>query len=276
MKNDRANGRSLDNRNPQIIQSWMPFWEWLYKYYFRVTSDGWSHIPSEKVLLVGSHNGGIAVPDMSMTMYDWFRHFGTHRRVYGLTHPSVWKISPSVGKIAEQIGAVVAEPQMAIAAFKSDASVLVYPGGREDVFRPHSQRNQIYFANRKGFIKLALRQQVPIIPIISHGAHDTLFILTDIYDLVKQLHDWGIPWMFDVDPEVFPIYLGLPWGIGIGPLPNIPLPVKIHIRILEPIVFPRSGRKASRDRDYVDECYETVMIKMQSGLDNLVNQKNLG
>ena len=283
MKKNQANGWSLDNRDPQAIKSWMPFWEWFYKYYFRVTSDGWEHIPLEKVLLVGSHNGGMAVPDMAMTMYDWFRHFGTQRPVYGLMHPSVWKVNPSLGKIAEQTGAVVAHPQMAIAALRSNASVLVYPGGAQDVFRPHSQRNQINFAGRKGFIKLALRERVPMIPIISHGAHDTLFILGDIYDLIQQLHAWGMPWLFNVDPEVFPIYLGLPWGVGFGPLPNIPLPAKIHIRILEPIVFPRNGKKASRDpkarrkpnRDYVDECYQTVMMRMQSALDCLVKQKNM-
>ncbi len=275
MKQNRTNGWSLDNRDPQVIESWMPFWEWFYKYYFRVTSDGWEHIPSDKVLLVGSHNGGMAVPDMVMSMYDWFSHFGTQRRVYGLMHHSVWKINPYLGKIAEKTGAIVARPQMAIAALRSNASVLVYPGGAQDVFRPHSQRNQINLAGRKGFIKLALREQVPIIPIISHGAHDTLFVLGDIYDLMKQLHHWGMPWMFDTDPEVFPLYLGLPWGISFGPLPNIPLPAKIHLRVLPQIVFLRNGKKASRDRDYVDECYETVMNTMQSGLDRLVKQKNL-
>ncbi|MCC0176556.1 acyltransferase family protein [Waterburya agarophytonicola K14] len=271
----KANGWSLENRDPQVIESLMPFWEWFYKYYFCVTSDGWEHIPEAKTLLVGSHNGGLATPDMVMTMYDWFGHFGTQRRVYGLMHPSVWKINPSLGKIAEQTGAVVAHPQMAIAALKSNASVLVYPGGAQDVFRPHSQRNQINLAGRKGFIKLALREEVPIIPIISHGAHDTLFVLGDIYDLMQQFHEWGMPWLLDTDPEVFPIYLGLPWGIGFGPLPNIPLPAKIHIRILPPIVFPKNGKEASRDRNYVDECYETVMKTMQSGLDRLVNQKNM-
>ena len=275
MKQNRTNGRSLDNRNPQVIQSWMPFWEWLYKYYFRVTSDGWEHIPSDKVLLVGSHNGGMAVPDTTMAMYDWYCHFGTQRRVYGLMNPDVWKIDPSLGKIGEQLGAIIARPQMAIAALRSDASVLVYPGGMQDVFRPHSQRDRINFAGRKGFIKLALREKVPIVPIISHGAHDTLFILGDIYDLMKQLHDWGMPWMFDVDPKVFPIYLGLPWGISFGPLPNIPLPAKIHLRVLPPIVFSRSGKRASQDRSYVDECYETVINTMQLGLDCLVKQKNI-
>ncbi len=272
-KSNLTNGWSLNARNPELIESFMPFWEWFYHYYFRVKTDGWHHISSQgKVLLVGSHNGGLATPDMVMTMYDWFRYFGTQRPVYGLMHNSVWRVNPSLARLGEQTGAIAAHPKMAIAALQSGASVLVYPGGAQDVFRPYTQRNQINLAGRKGFIKLALREKVPIMPIISQGAHDTLFVLGDIYELVKQFHDWGMPWLFDTDPEVFPIYLGLPWGISLGPLPNIPLPVQIHTRVLPPIILPKSGKKAARDRVYVDQCYDLVVNTMQQGLDRLVQE----
>ncbi|MDJ0568566.1 MAG: lysophospholipid acyltransferase family protein [Pleurocapsa sp. MO_192.B19] len=272
-KSNLTNGWSLNARNPELIESFMPFWEWFYHYYFRVKTDGWHHISSQgKVLLVGSHNGGLATPDMVMTMYDWFRHFGTQRPVYGLMHNSVWRINPSLARLGEQTGAIAAHPKMAIAALQSGASVLVYPGGAQDLFRPYTQRNQINLAGRKGFIKLALREEVPIMPIISYGAHDTLLVLGDIYDLVKQFHDWGMPWLFNTDPEVFPIYLGLPWGISLGPLPNIPLPVQIHTRVLPPIVLPKSGKTAARDRVYVDRCYDLVVNTMQQGLDRLVQE----
>lgn len=266
-------GWSLEARDPQVIESLMPKWEWFYRYYFRVQTDGWHHIPPEcKVLLVGSHNGGMASPDMFMMMYDWFCRFGTKRLAYGLMHPHIWKVNPDVAGLAQKCGAVVAHPKMAIAAFNKDASVLVYPGGAQDVFRPHSQRHQINFAGRKGFIKLALREEVPIIPAISLGAHDTLFVLGDCYEQAKQLHQWGMPWLFDLDPEVFPIYLGLPWGVALGPLPNLPLPVQIHTRICAPITFERYGKKAASDRAYIDSCYERVVAQMQQELDRLVEE----
>ncbi len=263
------NGWSLAGRDPKIIESFMPYWEWLYRYYFRVKTDGWQHIPEGKVLIVGSHNGGLAAPDMLMMMVDWFRRFGTERLVYGLTHPSVWKASPGLAELAVKVGAVQAHPKMAIAAFKKGASVLVYPGGAQDVFRPYAQRHQIHFAGRKGFIKLALREKVPILPAISYGAHETLIVLGDCYQQVQQLHDWGMPWLFAVDPEVFPIYLGLPWGISFGPLPNLPLPVPIYTRVCAPIIFEKYGKKASGDRVYVDACYEQVVKQMQHELDQL-------
>ena len=247
----------------------MPLWQFFYDYYFRVQTEGWHRIPKEKILLVGSHNGGLAAPDMIMFMYDWFRKFGTHRPVYGLMHPQIWKINPNLAQLAAETGAIAAHPRMAIAAFQKNASVLVYPGGAQDVFRPHAQRHKINLAGRKGFIKLALRERVKIIPIISTGAHDTLFVVNDYYDLAQKFHQWGMPWLLNFDPQVFPIYLGLPWGIGIGPLPNIPLPVQIKTRVCPPIIFEKYGKQAAKNRVYVDNCYDLVVEQMQTELDDL-------
>jgi 1-acyl-sn-glycerol-3-phosphate acyltransferase len=265
-------GWSLDQRDPRFIASIMPLLEWFYQHYFRVQTSGWENIPiDEKVLFVGSHNGGLAAPDMVMMMYDWFRRYGVEKPVYGLMHPTAWEVFPPIAELAAKAGAVMAHPKMAYAALRSGASVLVYPGGAEDVFRPHYLRNKIYFAGRQGFIKLALRENVPIVPVISAGAHDTLFVLADIYNIVQQFHNWGMPWLLGIDPVVFPIYLGLPWGLAIGPFPNIPLPVRIHTRVCPPIRFARYGREAASDRNYVNECYELVVNQMQQELDQLVS-----
>lgn len=266
-------GWSLQERNANFIKLLMPIWELLYRYYFRVQTSGWENIPSQdKVLLVGSHNGGISAPDMHMMMYDWFRRFGVERPVYGLMHPKSWQVSPEIGQLAAKVGAIIAHPRMARAALRSGASLLVYPGGPQDLFRLHSQRHQIYFAGRKAFIKLALRENVPIIPVISTGAHDTLIVLSDIYPFAEKIHEMGIPWLFNVDPEVFPVYLGLPWGLSIGPLPNIPFPVTIHTRVCPQIVFEKYGAEAALDKVYVNECYEIVVSKMQYELDMLVKE----
>ncbi len=250
----------------------MPLWGWFYQHYFRVQTSGWENIPPGQVLLVGSHNGGLASPDMVMMMYDWFRHFGIERPVYGLMHPQVWRASPPLAQLAAQVGALEAHPKMAIAALRQGASVLVYPGGAQDVFRPHHQRHRIHLAGRQGFIKLALREAVPIVPAISIGAHDTLMVLADFYPQMQQLNAWGMPWLLGLDPQVFPIYLGLPWGLGIGPLPNLPLPMQIHTRVCTPIRFERYGIEAAGDRAYVEACYTQVQTQMQAELDRLVEE----
>jgi 1-acyl-sn-glycerol-3-phosphate acyltransferase len=267
-------GWSLDLRNPNVIRTLMPLWGWFYHYYFRVQASGWEHISLDQpTLFVGSHNGGLAAPDLVMMMYDWFQRFGYKHPIYGLMHPHVWKVAPPrLAQFAAEVGAVVAHPKMAIAALNQGASVLVYPGGAQDVFRPHALRHKICLGDNYAFIKLALRYRVPIMPLVSWGAHDTLIVLADLYPLVRDLHAWGMPWLLGIDPEVFPVYLGLPWGLALGPLPNIPLPVQIHTRICAPIRFEHYGRDAADDRAYVRNCYQIVHAKMQQELDWLIQQ----
>ena len=124
-------------RDPDLIRRLMPFWGWLFHHYFRVVSDGWEHIPPEgQLLFVGSHNGGLAAPDMHMVMYDWFRRFGLKRRVLGLAHPKVWMGYPPLADLASRTGAIPYHPRLALAALEQGESLLVYPGGGQDTFRP--------------------------------------------------------------------------------------------------------------------------------------------
>jgi 1-acyl-sn-glycerol-3-phosphate acyltransferase len=267
-------GESLDDRNPELIRQLLPFFGGVYRYYFRVKTDGWEHIPPKgKVLLVGSHNGGLAAPDTVMIAYDWFRRFGPDRPVYALMEPNMWRVFPGVARLATQVGAIQAHSAMAVAALRRHATVLIYPGGVQDVFRPHARRHEVCFFGQTGFIKLALMEEVPIVPLISVGAHDTLVVLADLYPQLSQfLQAQGWPWPLDLDPGTLPIYLGLPWGLAIGPWPNIPLPVPLHTRVCPPIIFDRYGVAAAHDAAYVEVCYEQVRQAMQQGLDRLVQE----
>lgn len=260
----------LDQRDPKLLQSFLPIWQFLYDWYFRVETEGWHHIPQQgSFLLVSSHNGGLASPDLSMFFFDWVRRFGAERPVYGLMQQEAFTSARMLRSVA-RAGAVPATVRMAAAAFKRESPVLVYPGGAEDLFRPYSRRNEIELAGRKGFIKLALRENVPIIPLVSVGAHETLVVLTDCKELMSFLRQFDLVDASTPLTQIFPIYLGLPWGIGIGFAPNIPLPAKIYTKVCSPIRFERSGREAARDRAYVDACYQQVYQAMQTSLDDLV------
>ncbi len=257
-------------RDPRVIRRLMPLWEWFYRHYFRVRTSGWEHMPGHgQVLLVGSHNGGLATPDLPMFLVDWVRRFGTDRQVYGLTHAKVWKAFPAAADLAARVGAVPFHARQAIALLQQGHSLLVYPGGGEDAFRPHRRRDRIEFAGRTGFIRLALWHELPVIPLISWGGHDTLVVLEDCTAQARRLHELGMPWLLGIDPEVFPVYLGLPWGLAFGPLPNLPLPARIHTRVCAPVLFERTGYAASRDRAYVQACYVQVVAHMQAELDRL-------
>jgi len=266
-------GWSLGDRDPEMIRRLLPTFDWVYRYYFQVKTDGWEYIPDGQGLLIGSHNGGLAAPDTLMMTYDWMRHFGTERLIYALMEPRMWSALPVMARMATQVGAIRAEPQMALKALNRGASLLIYPGGAKDVFRPYQLRHRIYLNGQKGFIKLALEYDLPIVPLISYGAHETLIVLADIYDDLKGLFAGNVPWLLGIDPGVFPIYLGLPWGLAIGPLPNLPLPRYLHTRVCPPIRFDRTGRDAAHDAVYVDTCYHQVEQTMQTALDALVAEE---
>ena len=87
---------------------------------------------------------------------------------------------------------------------------------------------------------------------------------------LSKLHEQGMPWLLDVDPEVWPIYRGRPWGIGVGPLLNIPFPKPIRLKVGQPIYFERSGAKATKDQTYLWHCYDRVHRQMQQDLNELV------
>ena len=56
--------------------------------------------------------------------------------------------------------------------------MLVYPGSDLDTFRPFRDRDKIVLGGRKGFLELALRERVPIVPVVTAGTHEQIIVLT--------------------------------------------------------------------------------------------------
>ena len=99
-------GLSLDQRDPQFIKSTlMPILDWFYHHYFKVTTDGWENVPEAgKVMIIGSHNGGLTSPDMFMAIYELVPAIlGTERPTYALTHPNLWKLAPFLAEPAVKV-----------------------------------------------------------------------------------------------------------------------------------------------------------------------------
>lgn len=143
--------------------------------------------------------------------------------------------------------------------------MLVYPGGDIDSWRAQRDRDKVVFGPRRGYIRLALREAVPIVPVISAGAHDTWYVLSDGRWLAKLLR---------VDRKLrlkaWPIVLSVPWGLTIGPpLPYLPLRTRIDQEVLEPMHFERTGEEAAADDEYVESCHRRVHGAMQRTLTRL-------
>ena len=162
-------------------------------------------------------------------------------------------------------GTVAASHANSRTALDSGAALLVYPGGDWEVHRPTWERNRVDFAGRKGFIRLALDADVPIVPVVSIGGQETALFLSRGAWLAQLLR-------LDryMRLKVLPISLALPWGLNIGDfLGHFPLPAKLTVEVLEPI----DVREQFGDEPDLDEVYEYVTRVMQETLDTLAAER---
>ena len=256
----------LDERDPDYIRERLPLMWLLASIWFRGEVRGLGNIPDEgPVLLVGNHSGGNMTPDTILFTLAFSTFFGVERRFYQLAHNLVLAM-PTLGAL-RKFGTVAASPANASQALSSGAALLVYPGGDYDVHRPSWLGKRIDFGGRKGFIRLALEQDVPVVPVVSVGGQETALFLTRGEGLARSL--W-LDRLFRL--KVLPISLALPWGLNVGDmLGHIPLPAKLTIETL-PAIHLREEFGPDPD---VDEIYDHLVRLMQETLDALASERRL-
>ncbi len=256
----------LDERDPDYIRENLPRLWLLSSLWFRGEVRGLGNIPEDgAVLMVGNHSGGNMTPDTNVFTLAFTAYFGVERAFHQLAHNLVLSM-PGLGFL-RKFGTVAASHENAEKALKAGAALLVYPGGDYEVHRPSWESNKVDFGGRKGFIRLALAHDVPIVPIVSIGGQETALFLSRGEGLAKML-------MLDrfFRLKVLPISLALPWGLNMGDmLGHIPLPAKITVEALPPIHL----REEFGDEPDVDEVYEHVMRLMQETLDALSAERTL-
>ena len=158
-----------ERRDPAFIESIRPLLE-TYVRYFRPEVRGFEEIPDQgPFLVVGNHSGGATPPDLPILMTKWWAERGVEEPVYGLFHTMMIGM-PGLGPSLHKAGALEAGWDNAEAVLGEGGIVIVYPGGDREALRPFADRDRIDFGDRKGFIRLALRAGVPIVPAVSCGA----------------------------------------------------------------------------------------------------------
>jgi 1-acyl-sn-glycerol-3-phosphate acyltransferase len=198
----------------------------------------------------------------------WWRRFGRRRPLHGTAHDALMA-APLIGSYFRRMGVIPAAPDSISAALAAGQDVALWPGGERDSLRPWTKRDTAILAGRMGFVRLAIRSQVPIVPIATVGGPDSMPVLASGKRLAKA---------FQLDKvarlKMFPIALQAPWGISPALLPEIPLPTKIRTEFQEPIVVERDADRAE-DRDYVESVYDEVTAAIQGGIDKLARRRRL-
>jgi 1-acyl-sn-glycerol-3-phosphate acyltransferase len=263
---ERAGQWDLEGVDDTFMDRQKYLWNPLMDYWFRMEIEGWEHLPEPPVLLIGIHSGAPFVWDAWTVGIQWWRRFGTDRPLHGTAHDALMA-APLIGSYFRKMGVLPAAPDSIASALEAGHDVALWPGGEIDSLRPWTDRDQAVLAGRKGFIRMAIRAGVPIVPIATVGGPDSMPVLARGRRLAKALQLDKFARL-----KMFPISIQAPWGISPAMLPELPLPTKIRTAFQPPVKLSRAPAKAKDDK-YVERKYDEVQQSIQDGMDTLARRR---
>jgi 1-acyl-sn-glycerol-3-phosphate acyltransferase len=234
-------------------------YEPLYRYWFRAEWDGLEKIPTDGgALLVANH--AAAIPsDAPVIMHGIETEL--HRPVYGMAD-HLFKAVPIVGTLWSRSGGVAAHPENAYRLLREQRQLaLVFPEGSKGPGKHFTQRYRLRRFGRGGFVEIAMRAGVPIVPITVVGAEESMPIVYKSQALAKAI---GAPYV--------PLTANM---LLFGPLLGTILyfPAKFRLRVLDPVRFdvPPDQERYSKSR-VMDEA-EAIRVAMQENLYDMLRQR---
>jgi 1-acyl-sn-glycerol-3-phosphate acyltransferase len=264
---ERAGDWTLEGQDLQFMERQKYFWNPLMDYWFRMEIEGWERLPEPPALLIGIHSGAPFVWDAWTVGIQWWRHFGDERTLHGTAHDALMA-APLIGNYFRRMGVLPAAPDSISSALAAGHDVALWPGGEIDSLRPWTKRDEAVLAGRKGFVRMAIKAGVPIVPISTVGGPDSMPVLTSGRKLSKVLQIDKLARL-----KTFPIAISAPWGIGPALLPEIPLPTKIRTAFQDPIEVVSGDPERAKDDAYVSAKYDEVQQAIQRGMDTLARRR---
>src|SRR5438105_10376098 len=230
----------------------------LYRQLFRVEWEGLEKIPTDGgALLVANH--AAAIPsDAPVIMHGVEEEL--HRPGYGLAVP-ICKAVPVVGTMWARAGGVAAHPENAYRLLREQQQlVLVFPEGTKGPGKLYRERYQLRRFGRGGFVEIAMRAGVPVIPIAVVGAEESMPV---IYKNATLARMFRLPYV--------PLTANM---LLLGPLGLLMyFPAKFKLRVLDPVHFdvPAEQERYSRSR-IMDEA-EGIRLRLQETLYEMLRQR---
>ena len=230
----------------------------VYSSWFRVEWEGIDKIPTDGgALLVGNHAGAIP-SDAPVIMHGVETELG--RPVYGLAD-YLFRGLPVVGTLWSRAGGVPARPDNAYRLLHDQKKLaLVFPEGEKGPSKPYAQRYRLQRFGRGGFIEIAMRAGVPVVPIAVVGSEETMPLLWQIPQLARALR---VPY--------FPVTANM---VLMGPLGlAVPFPAKFRLRVLDPVTFDAEPGQERYPKSEVLEESERIRESMQHALDDMLRRR---
>jgi 1-acyl-sn-glycerol-3-phosphate acyltransferase len=213
--------------------------------------------PDGPVLFVANHGFGGIVDLNLLAVAAAYEQLDDDRDVVTLTHAIAWKLG--VGRMLEEFDARPAGHDTAMRAIDEGKHVLVFPGGDIDAMKPWSDRNRVLFSGRSGFARLAMEANVPVVPIVTAGAGESLLVLSN----GKRLAELTGARKF-LRMHSLPVSVSVPWGVSVGLaglLPYLPLPTKLTTTIL-PTMRPLDDESAETFAERVHSAMQSELTAM--------------
>lgn len=230
----------------------------VYSSWFRAEWEGLEKIPRfGGALLIGNHAGAIP-SDAPVIMHGVETELG--RPVYGLAD-YFFRTVPVVGTLWSRAGGVPARPDNAYRLLHDQGQLaLVFPEGVKGVSKPFSDRYQLRRFGRGGFVEIAMRAGVPVVPIAVIGSEETMPVLWQLPQLAQAL---GLPF--------FPITANM---LVMGPLGLVvPFPAKLRLRVLDPVSFDVEPDQERYPKSRIFEESERIRQSMQDALYDMLSRR---
>ena len=214
---------------------------WLYRNYFRASAFGIEHIPATgRVLFVSNHSGQLPFDGLVIGAAT-FLEPPQPRLVRSMVEYFVPSV-PFASYLFARWGQITGTPENCRRLLAAEEAVLVFPEGARGISKPFSKRYQLAEFG-KGFMRLALEMQTPIVPVAVIGAEEQAPAV-NVKPLARLL---GTP--------SFPIVPYPPF------VPLLPLPVKYRVYFGEPMTFTGDP---DDDEEVLDEKVKQVKNRIQS------------
>ncbi len=239
--------------DPSVVDRLNPVLDFLYERYWRVEAQGVEHVPEGPCIIVCNHSG--ALPFDGPMVRTFLRRAANRPEARWLVEDAIAH-APFMGVYLNRLGAVRACPENAERLLDKKVPLIVFPEGVHGMGKitvgwAGGERYKVGRFGRGGFVKLALRKGVPIVPLAIVGAEDALPLLAKIP--AKGL---GVPY------------------IPVTPTLLFPLPTRWSMRVLPPIHVDGDRPPAENEQVRIQQLTEDVRQRVQAALDDLSSRRS--